>query len=90
MKEFYIMLNVTELSPQNPDYWTERSARMSHELDIRDKINAEVSVGTCANIPKKKFYLFASILDLTKTDDLKKYDEVEIKIENVLKKHIRD
>jgi divalent metal cation (Fe/Co/Zn/Cd) transporter len=90
--EFYLALNFKGLSPRDISYWRENVTRICAGLAADHGIHARGWVGAYVVEPKigyRPFYLFAVLLDLDKEEDLKKYHEVEAKVEKTIKRYIK-
>jgi hypothetical protein len=75
------------LLPRNPDYWKNNFGRIRAELANQHRIEVDGWVG--AYVGKEPFYLFALLLDLDKPEDMKKYQEVEAKVREVITNYVK-
>jgi len=85
--EFHIALNLTGLTPRDHLYWKDSLGRICAELANRYQIQADGWVGSY--LGNKPFFLFAGLLDLDKAEDLKKYQEIEAKVLEVITSYIK-
>jgi len=90
--EFDIALNIMGLTPHNLTYWQEHSGEIRADLANHYGIHAHIFVGAYVadpNIGYRPFLLFALFLDLDTEEGLKQYHEVEAKIQETIKRHIK-
>ena len=90
--EFYIALNVMELSPRDMSYWQGCARSICADLANRHALHVCAYVGAYVQNPKignRPFYLFSQLLDLDKQENLEKYHEVESKVEEAIKSYIK-
>jgi hypothetical protein len=91
--EFYIALNVMELSPRDIDYWDKCVRyKICPDLFHNHGINVHGCAGryvTDPNIGGRPFYLFSIQRDLERPEDMQKYREVESKVQEAIKRYIK-